>query len=79
MQDVQQDSELCRCLKAIEELSESKCSRTRVEICRLVSPTHNTKIYKPHGCEAPRDSIFHIKKIHDFESSNYKSYINRLT
>ena len=38
-QDVRQDSELCRCLITFEDLSESKCSRTRLEICRLVSPT----------------------------------------
>ena len=28
VQDVRQDSELCRCLKTFENLSESKCSRT---------------------------------------------------
>ena len=39
VQDALQDSELCRCLKTFEDLSESKCSRTRVEKCRLVSPT----------------------------------------
>ena len=38
-QDALQNSELCRCLKTFEDLSESKCSRTRVEKCRLVSPT----------------------------------------
>ena len=39
VQDVRQDSELSGCLKTIEDLPESKCSRTRVEICLLVSPT----------------------------------------
>ena len=39
VQDALQNSELCRCLKTFEDLSESKCSRTRVEKCRLVSPT----------------------------------------
>ena len=32
VQDALQNSELCRCLKTFEDLSESKCSRTRVEI-----------------------------------------------
>ena len=36
VQDVQQESELCRCLKTFEDLSESRCSRPRVEKCRLV-------------------------------------------
>ena len=39
VQDALQNSELCRCLKMFEDLSESKCSRTCVEKCRLVSPT----------------------------------------
>ena len=39
VQDVRQDSEFCRCLKTFEDLSESKCPRTRVEKRRLVSPT----------------------------------------
>ena len=39
VQDALQNSEPCRCLKMFEDLSESKCSRTRVEKCRLVSPT----------------------------------------
>ena len=39
VQDVRQDSELCRCLKTFEDLSESKCLRTGVEKCRIVSPT----------------------------------------
>ena len=39
VQDVCQDSELCRCLKTLEDLSESECSHTHVEKCQLVSPT----------------------------------------
>ena len=39
VQDALQNSELCRCLKTFEDLSESKCSRTRVKKCQLVSPT----------------------------------------
>ena len=39
VQDVRRDSELCRCLKTVEDLSESKCLRTGVEKCRIVSPT----------------------------------------
>ena len=41
VQDALQNSEPCRCLKTFEDLSESKCSRTRVEKCRLVSPTQS--------------------------------------
>ena len=33
VQDALQNSEPCRCLKTFEDLSESKCSRTRVEKC----------------------------------------------
>ena len=39
VQDVLQDSELCSCLKTFEDLSESKCLRTRVEKCRIASLT----------------------------------------
>ena len=39
VQAVWQGSELRRCLKTLEDLSESKCSHTRVEKCQLVSPT----------------------------------------
>ena len=38
-QDVRQNSELYRCLKTFEGLSESKCPRTRVDKCRLVLST----------------------------------------
>ena len=36
VQDVPQESELCRCLKTFEDLWESRCSCPRVEKCRLV-------------------------------------------
>ena len=84
VQDVQQDSELCSCLKAIEDLWKVSAHAL---VWRYVGWFHqhnknynlHTKIYKPHGCEAPRDSIFQIiKKILDFESSKDKPYINRL-
>ena len=61
VQNVQQDSELCRCLdlKTFDDLSESKCSRNRVENVGWFHQ-HNkhynlhTRIYKPHVCEAPQ-------------------------
>ena len=37
-QEMQQDSELCKCLKMCEDLYDDKCSWTRVAKCRLVSP-----------------------------------------
>jgi len=85
VQDVRQDSELCRCLKTFEDLSESKCSRTRVEICRLVSPniasiaTCTRKFINHTGAKPLRDSIFNIRKILDFKVSKDKPHINRLT
>ena len=61
VQDVRrQDSELCRCLQTFEDLSESKCSRTRAKKCRLPSFTKITsmhynlhsKIYHAYACVA---------------------------
>ena len=35
--EMRQDSELCKCLKTCEDLSDDKCSRTRVAKCRRVA------------------------------------------
>ena len=37
-QAARQDSEFYKCLKTCEDLSDDRCSCTRVEKCRLVSP-----------------------------------------
>ena len=82
VKDVRQNSELCRCLKTFEDLSES----TRTLAWRNVDWFHQynkhynssyTRKFINHTLEKPlRDSIFHIKKIRDFESSQDKPYIN---
>ena len=46
VQDALQNSELCRCLKTFEDLSESKCSRTRVELCKIARALNSTAISK---------------------------------
>ena len=84
VQDVRQDSALCRCLKTFDDLSESKCSRTRGEMSagftNITSITFCTRKFINHVDVKPlRSSIFYIKKILDFESSKDKPYINRFT
>ena len=84
VQDVRQDSELCRCLKTFEDLSESKCLRTCVQKYRLVSIHQHKNHYNLNctrkflnhtGSKPLRDSTFHFKNILDFESSKDKVYI----
>ena len=71
VQDALQNSEPCRCLKTFEDLSESKCSRTGVEKCRLdrgftniTSITTCTRKFIDHTCASPSGTAsFTLKRL----------------
>ena len=65
VQDALQNSELCRCLKTFEDLSESKCSRTRVEKCRLVS-TAISKYVTLKMTDVPSKHVWKIEQSYVF-------------